>query len=132
MTAPPAVVFKSEPEEIPEMAKAVVVAFVVKRLPIEAAVEEANGMMDAIVEVETILPARKMLPWMESAEPGVVVPIPTFTAFAPVPPRTRQLEQPTMAPAPMAVEVERLPAAALENAPINVVEVPVVRLLPAE
>ncbi len=32
--------------------------------------------MDATVEVDVRLPARKMLPWIESVEPGVVVPMP--------------------------------------------------------
>ena len=34
--------------------------------------------VEVAVEVETMFPARKMLPWTERAEPGEVVPMPTF------------------------------------------------------
>ena len=42
------------------------------------AVVDAYGRIDALVDVDTNLPARKMLPSIESLEPGEVVPMPRF------------------------------------------------------
>ena len=37
--------------------------------------------VEVAVEVETMFPARKMLPWIDKAEPGEVVPMPTPVAL---------------------------------------------------
>ena len=44
---------------------------------------------------------------IDNMEYGVVVPIPTLTASAPVPPKAMQLEQPTRAFSPMATDLVR-------------------------
>ena len=72
-SAPPVVALMRKPAEMEVTAREVEVALpsdalplfvmlVVKRFPTVAAVEEENGITEAVVEVETRLPARKMLP----------------------------------------------------------------------
>src|SRR3989344_1718909 len=65
------------------------------------AVVEAYRKIDAVVEVDMILPARKMLPWMESAEPAEVVPMPTFCEKYERPTTSRMLFEVAVALLPM-------------------------------
>ena len=104
----------------------VVVAFVVVALVAVNCWNEET----AVVEVATKLSATT-LPATDSRAYGEVVPIPTFTANAPVPPRTREFDAPTLALDPIAVALVRVPESASDWSPKKRLRVPVVLVNPA-
>ena len=99
--------------------------FIENNVVVEFEVEEP---MANKVRLETVSVG---LAWIEKRANGEVVPIPVFTLFAPSPPKTKLLLAPTIAPAPMAVEVERLFTLASASEPRKVDEVPTVVVNPA-
>jgi hypothetical protein len=69
---------------------------------------------------------------IESLAFGVVVPIPTFAAYTPVPPSTSEFDAPTIAFAPIAVAFVSPSIATSEPKPRKVLSPPDMLLIPAK
>ncbi|MBI2410211.1 hypothetical protein HYV30_04240 [Candidatus Kaiserbacteria bacterium] len=92
-------------------------------LPFASTVMRVEVEVPPVVEAMVNKGVLTVVCWLfeiERSEYGEVVPIPTFTAFAPVPPSTRELLAPTIAFAPIAVAFVKVLEAASAKWPKNV------------